>query len=294
LTSSATAPNYIALEWGLLYTIQKGLLEREKPLHSCAKNVDNIGVICLKMTMSTMTMHDFIRDIGPKPEIGPDWAFVYYKATLSAAVQAFGLKSLLEVGGGRAPLFTAAEVDTLGVRYTVNDIDETELARAPEHVDKQCFDIGGIIPSAKYDLIFSSCVFEHVRDVKRAYENVFALLNPGGIALNLHPVLYSMPFIINKLMPEVLTEKIVGSLIGKSHHRKFPAHYSWCYATSNVTDMLADIGFAETEIIPFYGHNYYQRIPLLRDLHRSLSRKLAQMDARWTASYVYTMGRRGT
>ncbi len=240
-----------------------------------------------------LSVNEFISEMAPEPTAY--WAWHRYKDTIIAAVRAFGATSLLEVGGGRFPLFTADEVNDLGVTYTVNDIDQTEIDLAPGYVDKVCFDIGGDLPPTppKYDLIFSRFVFEHLKDTRIAYRNVILLLRSGGVSLQYYPCLYCVPFMINKLIPETLSTKTLRLVYGGSIPRpKFPARYSWCFATSKVDAMLSDIGFGEIRIMPFYGHHYYDRIPLVRDIHSAVSDRLARMDVRWRAAFAYSLARR--
>jgi SAM-dependent methyltransferase len=241
-----------------------------------------------------MTIDEFIRQVAPEPTAY--WAWHCYKNTIIAAVRAFGATSLLEIGGGRSPLFTADEVIHLGVTYTVNDIDQTELDLAPRYVAKVCFDIGGDLPSTtpKYDLVFSRFVFEHLEDTRKTYRNVFRLLRSGGVSLQYYPCLYCVPFMINKLIPaETLATKTLRLVYGGSIPRpKFPARYSWCFATRKMGAMLSDVGFDEVRIIPFYGHHYYDRIPLVRDIHSVVSGKLAKIDARWRAAFAYSLAQR--
>src|SRR5690606_5853440 len=106
-------------------------------------------------------------------------------------------RSLLEVGGGRSPLLTERELARHDIRYTANDISERELERAPNWVGKACFDIQ--TPdhaqieqyAGQFDLIFSRMVMEHVPSYQRAYRNIFTLLQPGGVAIAFHPVLFA-------------------------------------------------------------------------------------------------------
>jgi SAM-dependent methyltransferase len=241
-----------------------------------------------------MTLSKFVSEIAP--DRSSDWAWFQYKATILAAIKAFNCTSLLEVGGGRCPMFSADEIAALDVSCTINDIDQAELDLAPDYVHKQCFDIGGdgvANIKERYDLVFSRFVFEHLADTRRAYQNIFLILKPGGLCLNYHPCLYTLPFVINKFMPtEKMSAKLLLAVFGGTISRaKFPAVYSWCYATPKVSRMLNSIGYREIEIIPFYGHIYYDRIPIVRDLHKILSRKLANADTRWLASFAYTMAR---
>ena len=105
---------------------------------------------------------------------------------------------LLEVGGGRDPLFKADELKALGIEMTINDISQTELDVLPASYHKACFDVAGDISAVahlrdSFDLAFSRMVFEHVADGQRAWSNLYQLLAPGGVALAFVPTLYALP-----------------------------------------------------------------------------------------------------
>ena len=71
----------------------------------------------------------------------------------------------------------------------------------------QVADLRGI-----FDLAFSRMVFEHVADGQRAWNNLYELLAPGGVALAFIPTLYSFPFVVNWLLPDDVAAKIVKLL----------------------------------------------------------------------------------
>src|SRR3546814_20751190 len=109
----------------------------------------------------------------------------------------------------------------------------SELARAPEwvktaHFDVQTADKSQVVPFAEhYDLVFSRMVMEHVESYERAYSNIYDLLRPGGISLAFHPVSSALPFFINTVLPETLTQKMMARVFPPRtiHYLPtFPAH----------------------------------------------------------------------
>lgn len=238
--------------------------------------------------MATIALHEIVDSRESQ------WASDHYKSTLQKLVQNDERKSLLEIGGGRHPLFTPEEIMQLGIRYTVNDISAAELERIPEIYNKACFDISATIPEQHehHDLIFSRMVFEHVKDVEQAYQNVYQLLSKGGICINFHPTLYSPPFVLNQLLPERFSRKILAAFFkgrNDDHYPKFPAYYHWCYSTEKVAQKLRGIGFKEVHIAPFYGHSYFQKIPIIRTLDDKLSQWANRKDIRLLSSYAFTI-----
>jgi 2-polyprenyl-3-methyl-5-hydroxy-6-metoxy-1,4-benzoquinol methylase len=232
---------------------------------------------------------------GDEIDLSFKWAFTNYKEFISTIARRQKSKSLLEVGGGRSPHFTEAEINQFGSRLTVNDISQSELDRAPDWVDKTCFDISGDVGEdqhGKYDLIFSRMVFEHIKNADQAYHNIYNLLSDGGICINFHPTFYAPPFVLNYFLPDTLSSKVLQFFF---KHRnidetpKFPAHYSLCYATEKNRKRIQKAGFSDVKIIPFYGHGYYQKIPIVRNISGSVSKYLERKQNRTFSSYAYTI-----
>lgn len=108
------------------------------------------------------------------------------------------------------------------------------------------------------------------------------------MAFHFLPTLYSPPFVINKLLPEALSGWLVRAVFAERNEDaipKFPARYSMCYGNSRrQIRRLLSIGYADVDVKTFYGHNYFAKIPLIRELDRGLtklaySRGLAKLGA---------------
>lgn len=208
---------------------------------------------------------------------------------------------LLEVGGGRSPMFTEAEIETLNGTYTVNDIDASELSLAPQWVERLLGDIAD--PSLSevtelhgtFDLVFSLMVFEHVERPEQAYKNVAKFLASGGVVVNFIPTLYALPFVVNRLLPERLTAPILRFFFPKRNPDeipKFPAYYRWCTTTSKTERKLDSVGFRNSTIVPFYGHRYYQRIPGLRSVARRFWPVAFRRNWRSASTFAYILAER--
>jgi len=225
-----------------------------------------------------------------------EWAHCNYKPTIENMIRNFGLTKAMEIGGGRDPLFQSEEIKKLRLDFTVNDVSQHELDLAPMFIKKACFDIGGRIEHTNtYDIIFSKMVFEHVSDVEQAYNNIRSLLNPEGICINFHPVLYAFPFLFNSLIPERLSTIVVNILQdGRDMDNipKFPARYDWCYASRAQRERILKIGFAEVVIVPFWGHSYFFKFPPLQKGVDFVSRFFANRNNLTFASYAYTIVRK--
>src|SRR3984893_19425551 len=91
------------------------------------------------------------------------WAWANYERVVRHLAEASGAKKLIEIGGGRDPLFGRAALTELGAELTVNDISPVELAALPKGYRTACFAIAGDLSPEEiarggYDLAFSRMV----------------------------------------------------------------------------------------------------------------------------------------
>jgi len=223
-----------------------------------------------------------------------EWASENYKNVIQNIIQTLGLRRVMEIGGGRSPLFSRKEAEALGLEYTVNDISEAELSIAPDWTKKACFDAAGDIPDGlqgKFDLIFSKMVLEHVSSGRRYYENIFRCLRSGGVAMTFYPTMFCMPFVVNRIIPEAASRAILLAMDGyrsDDQRPKFPAYYSWCYSTRHCETKIKNIGFSSVKIVPFYGHSYYESLPGLKTLHRATTNLIKEYDFHPLSSYAFS------
>ena len=229
------------------------------------------------------------------------WAWDNYENVVRGLARILNARRLLEVGGGRDPLFKADELSALGIEMTINDISQTELDVLPSTYRKACFDVAGDISQVAdlrgtFDLAFSRMVFEHVADGQRAWNNLYEMLAPGGVALAFVPTLYSFPFVVNWLLPDDVAAKIVKLLYRNRTDDEdpvFPARYSLTFASERkMKPMLSAIGYSEVQVLPFYGHGYFERFPVIRNAHNAFTEMARKGDWRTVASYAYIAARK--
>jgi SAM-dependent methyltransferase len=219
-------------------------------------------------------------------------AFAAYKPII---LQLSRGKSVLEIGAGRNPLFSPAELAAEDITYSANDIAQSELDAMEHEVPRFAFDASRHAPQeclSRFDVIFSRMVQEHLQDTLAFYRNIALMLKPGGIALNFHPVLYALPFVVNKLMPESWSDPLLYRLRKdrtKERSPKFPAVYDHCTVSEAVRQRIRDAGFAHVRQIAFYGHGYYKSLPLIRDAHRRFTDYAMSRDLTALASFSYTL-----
>ena len=229
------------------------------------------------------------------------FAWKYYPDTIRQLIAASNARRVVEIGGGRFPFFNEGDVGTLGLSYTANDISARELAKAPTWAAKACFDVQSpdsdtITPFAgRFDFAFSKMVMEHVGSYRRAYTNLHRILTDGGLTVAFHPTLFAVPFVVNKLLPETLSDSVLKTAFPSRTDDgipKFPATYDGCVVSTSVRQTLLDIGFSQVWQIPFFGHDYYLKIPLLHQLQERVANFAARRGIGALASYAYTIARK--
>lgn len=197
-----------------------------------------------------------------------------YAPSLRTLIREHGLRNVIEIGGGANPSFKPDEVRTLGLDYTLLDISQTELDKAPAGYRTLCADIASptLALDAEHDFAFSHMLAEHVRDGECFHRNVWRLLRPGGYALHFFPTLWAPPFVVNRMLPERAADGLLRRLApGRDRYRqaKFPAYYDWCRGpTRSQIARFERLGYQVETYDGYFGHGrYYGRVPLLRKLH---------------------------
>jgi len=221
------------------------------------------------------------------------FAAANYKDEVVRLISSKSGPDIIEIGAGRNPLFSDADLPRNVDSYTIGDISRKELDLAPGSWNALCFDVCGDVGSisARFDVAFTRMLAEHVPDGYRFHSNVFSLLKPGGVAFHFMPTLYSPPFVLNKLLPESMSGGILRAFFANRTEDdipKFPARYSLCYGDSpRQIRRLLSIGYADVDIRTFYGHNYFSKIPLIRELDSGLTRLAYKKGLSQFSAYAY-------
>jgi SAM-dependent methyltransferase len=269
---------------------------------ACSDGLVDASLLAPETRFDTSPLYVPIRDLGYDGL--SSWAWENYRSTVTAFADAIVRERgaparLLEVGAGRDPLFaTAAEARASSLEVTLNDIDSEELARAPDDFAKLRFDIASAIaanesPRDYFDLVISKMVLEHITNAERAWSNVFEMLRRDGMAAAFIPTLFSPPFLLNRILPEQITSRLVQLAFGDRSAPKFPARYEWCYADQRrIEPLLKRVGFRDVLVLPFWTHGYFKGFPLLRGVDTWLQRYARDRDWRGLASYAYVIARK--
>jgi SAM-dependent methyltransferase len=221
-------------------------------------------------------------------------AYNGFKPLLKELIADRKCRCILDVGGGAQPQLSAEDIEGNGeIHYTVMDISEEELALAPDYYEKIVMDISGNMaePAARYDLVFSRFVAEHVADARQLHLNVLALLRPGGVAVHFFPTLFAIPFVANWILPEWLSVRLLSR--ERQERGKFPARYRWCIGpTKRAIKRYEELGYEVVEYAGFFGHGYYDSMPWLRRTHAVIRSWLLHHPVAYLTSFAWVILRK--
>ncbi len=228
------------------------------------------------------------------------WAVDHLQSIISKLIRETGARRIMELGGGRMPLFSPQEFKAIGVDYIVNDISDHELSLLPPDYTRARFNCCNPeeIPAGiegQVDLIFSRMLIEHLPSTLEMHRTISRVLRPGGVALHFHPLRYGLPFIANQLLPERVSRPILVHFFparADSKFPKFPAFYDHCIATDKNAEEIKKTGFSDVKIVPFYDHYYFNEIPGLKQLDKAWNGLARALDWRLFATYAYTLTRK--
>lgn len=139
---------------------------------------------------------------------------------------------VLDVGGGRSPT-VPPRARPPGSRYVGLDVSLAELERAPSGAYDELIvgDISDERPDLKerFDLVVSFQALEHVRQLERAFDNIFRYLRPGGQLVAQLSATFSVYGLLNRVTPHSVNRRLQHRLYGRPPDTVCRAHYDHCY-----------------------------------------------------------------
>jgi SAM-dependent methyltransferase len=217
---------------------------------------------------------------------------------LKTVIKRHSSRVVYELGAGANPLLSLDYIGQGAIDYRIFDISAEELAKAPKGYQTQVMDVtlpsnGALHDSA--DFIFSKWTVEHIANPRQFHENVTQMLREGGIALHHFPTLYAPPYLLNKLLPDAISNVLLMMLQkGRERHGaqgKFPAYYRWCRGPLAIQfRRFESVGFRVLKYIGTFGHHpYYDKIPVMRRAHAALATHLASHPCPLLTSFAYVV-----
>jgi len=208
-------------------------------------------------------------------------------------------RRICEVGAGANPAVSQEFAREHGLLYRPIDKSVAEINKSGFE-ESSVFDIcapGAKLPEAPYDLICSRMCAEHFTNSTKAYENMLESLSPGGLCVHSFATLYTLPFLLNRIFPDSLSDYILERVQperDRDKHDKFSAYYSHCRGPlKSQIRFFQEIGYEVLEYHGHFGHNYYHlRLPLLDFLEKKKSQLLLKVPVASLTSYSTIILRR--
>jgi len=180
---------------------------------------------------------------------------------------------VLDVGGGRSPAFPPA-ARPAAWHYVGLDVSRGELEGAPagSYDEIVVGDVGIRIPElvGNFDLIVSWQLFEHVKPLDRAMENLHAYLHPGGHLVAQLSGAFSFFGILGRVLPLEVTKRALARVQQRPRETVFRTHYHRCWFSA-LRRMTST--WAEVEIVPRWGGDAYLKFsPMLTALNERYER----------------------
>jgi SAM-dependent methyltransferase len=204
-----------------------------------------------------------------------------------------GSTRFCEVGGGVRPVIPMVRIEKLGLEYIVLDELNTALEKLPpgyKQFEASILDSGAIDKlvdeQGAFDVVVSRWAAEHIPDGRRFHQNVYKMLRPGGTAVHFFPTLYSLPFVLNRVLPPALSSELL-SRAWPDRHSKFRPYYSWCRGPSaRQIERLESVGFSVERYTGFFGHGYFAGVKPLRVAGRFLADRLCEHPSAYLTSFA--------
>jgi SAM-dependent methyltransferase len=228
------------------------------------------------------------------------WAHVDFTERLRDRLAALGGGSVCELGGGARPALEPEFLQRHALSCLIVDVSGEELSKAPPGYETLIGDVSSADfatgpHDGSYDLVFSRVLAEHVRDARQFHRNVLRLLRPGGIAMHFFPTLWWPPFVVNRLLPESITERLLLRVepwrVRSGDRGKFPAFYHWCFGpTRQQAERFSEVGFSVEHCVAYFGETSHAPGRVLGSLNRAWTDfMLRHPNYRFSSYAAYTL-----
>ena len=205
-----------------------------------------------------------------------------FPKTLTKLLNDNEIKKVIEVGAGPNPSLSNEIVSMYNIDYYLNDYSDVELKKGYNEYKRFIGDFTIMETIPQVDLIISKMVLEHISEPKKFHQKVYNQLSPGGIAVHFYATLYSLPAILNIILPEIISTKLVNWGQGRDeiNHGKFPAMYKWCKGPVNdFKKRFENLGFKVLNHRGYVGHGYLNNKKFLQPFERAYSLALLKLNS---------------
>lgn len=229
-----------------------------------------------------------------------EWAHLDFTRRVRQRLAGLGGGQVCELGGGARPAIDLPFLREHELECLVVDVSEAELAKAPDGYSTLVGDVSSAGFSTgrydgSYDLVFSRVLAEHVTDPRQFHANARRLLRPGGIAMHFFPTFWWPPFIVNRVLPDWLAERILLWVepwrVKSGSSGKFPAYYRWCRGpTERQVARFASAGFTVEHCVAYFGESSHAPGKALKKLNGAWTEFMLRHPSYLFTSYAtYTL-----
>lgn len=218
-----------------------------------------------------------------------------YEQFIMALIDKHNIKRVCDIGAGANPLLNSCYIAEKNIDYSILDVSNTQLGKAPTYCKKILADIAApdFSTCQKFDLVFSKMLAEHIADAEQFHRNVLKMLANDGLAVHFFPTLYALPFLVNSLVPEYLAAILLNLFAPRDTHQypKFQAYYRLCRGPiRSQIERLSRLGYDVVEYRGFFGHGgYYNKVKILKKLHEFKTNYLLKNPNPFFTSYAYVV-----
>jgi SAM-dependent methyltransferase len=192
-----------------------------------------------------------------------------YRRTLDAGPKGFRRRvadalfdgcAVLDLGAGARPVVPVRRRPE-NCTYVGLDVSRDELVRAPagSYDEIAVTDAAVLEPTlrGRFDLVVSMFALEHVENLEASLANARAYLRSGGRLIAYFSGRYSVPSTLNRILPERVSEGLLGRLTGRDPDSVYSARCDRC--SDRDLRELVSRGWAHAEIVPcFWGEKYFR------------------------------------
>lgn len=200
--------------------------------------------------------------------------------------------SIIDVGSGRSPSIAPKDRPP-GCRYVGLDISKHELQNAARGAYDRVIahDITQPLPAGEqFDLMLSWQVFEHVKPLDRALDNLKEVLRPGGTMLAQTSGSFAAFALLARVVPHAIRVRAMTRYLGTAEDEKFPTHYHRCWATA-LERMCAS--WSSVTLVPFYrGAVYFGISRPMQQLYLGYESAIAGRNMRNLATHYLVIAQR--
>lgn len=166
---------------------------------------------------------------------------------------------LADIGGGKSPLYTPAEVATKRLHVTGVDIDAKELADAPHgaYAETICTDITRYCGDQRADVVVVQSLLEHVVDGEGAIRGIASFCRPGGSVYTFCPNRRAWFARLNRWLPEGLKKRLLYAIFpGTRGMQGFKAYYDGC-TPAEMSASMSRVGLQVEQVRTYFVSTYF-------------------------------------